>query len=126
MKNEIKYFSTIIEQSKNEEKVNIQMEVKVVHKVKENIEEDIEYIETLIKIASQLPIGELKIQEKEIEVISHILSDYKRLQEEFKQVDHECSRLEKKEVELEKEIKELKQQIKEEYLQKYEDYLESE
>lgn len=47
--------------------------------MKENIEEDIEYIETLINIASQLPSGELKIQEKEIEVLNDILSDYKRV-----------------------------------------------
>lgn len=37
-----------------------------------------------------------------INAIDHILSDYKRLQEEFKAVDHECSRLERKEVEMEK------------------------
>lgn len=38
-----------------------------------------------------------------INAIEHILSDYKRLQEEFKQVDHECERLEEKEVRLIKE-----------------------
>lgn len=36
------------------------------------------------------------------EKMEHILSDYKKLQEEFKAVDHECSRLERKEVEMEK------------------------
>mgnify|MGYP002571786175 CR=1 FL=1 len=35
--------------------------------------------------------------------MQHILSDYKKLQEEFKQVDRECSRLEEKEVKLIKE-----------------------
>lgn len=44
--------------------------------------------------------------------IEHILSDYKKLQEEFRQVDHECDRLEKKEVELEKEIAKLKELMK--------------
>lgn len=34
--------------------------------------------------------------------MQHILSDYKRLQEEFKAIDSECSRLERKEVEMEK------------------------
>lgn len=38
-----------------------------------------------------------------INAIEHILSDYKKLQEEFKQVDHECERLEEKEVRLIKE-----------------------
>ncbi len=51
--------------------------------------------------------------------MGHVLSDYKKLQEEFKQVDHECDRLEKKEVELEKEnsieetIKIIEKKIKE-------------
>ena len=36
-------------------------------------------------------------------ILQHILSDYKKLQEEFKQVDRECSRLEEKEVKLIKE-----------------------
>lgn len=40
--------------------------------------------------------------------MQHILSDYKKLQEEFKQVDHECERLEEKEVRLIKENEELK------------------
>ena len=33
-------------------------------------------------------------------ILQHILSDYKKLQEEFKQVDRECERLEEKEVRL--------------------------
>ena len=41
----------------------------------------------------------------------HILSDYKKLQEEFKQVDHECERLEEKEVRLIKENEQLKEYI---------------
>ena len=40
--------------------------------------------------------------------LEHILSDYKRLQEEFKAVDSECSRLERKEADMERENEELK------------------
>ena len=47
-----------------------------------------------------------------INAIEHILSDYKKLQEEFKQVDHECERLEEKEVKLIKENEELKEDLK--------------
>ena len=49
----------------------------------------------------------LKIEQ----AIEHILSDYKKLQEEFKQVDHECERLEEKEVRLIKENEQLKEYI---------------
>ena len=49
------------------------------------------------------------------EALEHILSDYKRVQEEFKQVDHECDRLEQKEIKLEKENAQLKEDIKEMY-----------
>lgn len=45
------------------------------------------------------------------QTIEHILSDYKKLQEEFKQVDHECERLEEKEVRLIKENEQLKEYI---------------
>lgn len=41
-------------------------------------------------------------------ILQHILSDYKRLQEEFKAVDSECSRLERKEADMERENEELK------------------
>lgn len=44
---------------------------------------------------------------EDLENLEHILSDYKKLQEEFKQVDHECERLEEKEVRLIKENEEL-------------------
>ena len=43
--------------------------------------------------------------------LEHILSDYKRLQEEFKAVDSECSRLEHKEVELERIIELMSEHI---------------
>ena len=45
---------------------------------------------------------------EDLENLEHILSDYKKLQEEFKQVDYECERLEEKEVRLIKENEELK------------------
>ena len=47
-----------------------------------SIEEDIKYIEDVIALAIVLPIGEVKIQEEEIEAMQHILSDYKRVLKE--------------------------------------------
>lgn len=47
-----------------------------------SIEEDIEYVKDVIALAKALPIGEIKIQEKEIETVEHILSDYKRVLKE--------------------------------------------
>ena len=55
-----------------------------------------------------------KAREK-AEAIKHILSDYKRLQEEFKAVDYECSRLERKEVEMEKIIDLMAEFIEDEF-----------
>lgn len=74
----------------------------------DSIEEDIKYIEEVIALAKKLPAGELNIQEKEIETMTNILSDYKKLKEEFKAVDSECSRLERKETDMERENEELK------------------
>lgn len=68
-------------------------------------EEDIKILEEMIENAN---IENMDMNNcfggEHIEAIEHILSDYKRLQEEFKAVDSECSRLEHKEVELEKAI----------------------
>ena len=47
---------------------------------------------------------------KQNRALEHILSDYKKLQEEFKQVDHECDRLEKIDFEKDMKIKELKKE----------------
>lgn len=75
--------------------------------MKENsIEEDIKILENL---KTAIDTGCVNFGGKPIydcgyqEAIEHILSDYKKLQEEFKQVDHECERLEEKEVRLIKE-----------------------
>lgn len=76
-----------------------------------SIEEDIETIKYNMKIIKNVMNNfedELceKMQMKTDEVnkaIEHLLSDYKKLQEEFEQVDHECERLEEKEVRLIKE-----------------------
>lgn len=61
--------------------------------MKENsIEEDIKYIEDVIALAIVLPIGEVKIQEEEIEAMQHILSDYKRVlkeNEELEEINNE-------------------------------------
>lgn len=86
--------------------------------MKENsIEEDIKIVEDFIDVALVfLPKYSTKKVEKTIDeesyiAIKHILSDYKRLQEEFKAVDYECSRLERKEVELERENEKLKKKL---------------
>lgn len=65
-----------------------------------SIEEDISRIEKLITTKFN---NDYSIDNKDKEALEHILSDYKKLQEEFKQVDHECERLEEKEVRLIKE-----------------------
>lgn len=90
--------------------------------MKENsIEEAKRIIEKLIStMKSDREMFDEKTTEKEIytffiNALEHILSDYKRLQEEFKQVDHECDRLEQKEIKLEKENAQLKEDIKEMY-----------
>ena len=70
-----------------------------------SIEEDIKILEENIKsVKENADIGFFESNEDYyfFKAVEHILSDYKRLQEEFKQVDHECSRLEQKEVEMEK------------------------
>ena len=54
---------------------------------------------------------------EDLENLEHLLSDYKKLQEEFKQVDHECERLEEKEVRLLKENEKLKNKIMEKELE---------
>ena len=78
--------------------------------MKENsIEEDIKILETFLKGNKackdcETICADCYIEYEEVQAIAHILSDYKKLQEEFKAVDSECSRLECKEVELEKTI----------------------
>ena len=60
--------------------------------MKENsIEKDIKVLENLLDEGFEAMCYE------EAQAIEHILSDYKKIQEEFKQVDHECERLEKRE-----------------------------
>ncbi len=74
--------------------------------MKENsIEEDMKILEQILHKAYTMSVlhPNTSIRESEIRAIEHILSDYKKLQEEFKQVDHECERLEEKEVRLIKE-----------------------
>lgn len=85
--------------------------------MKENsIEEDIKMVEDFIDgVSVFLPKYSTKKVEKIIDeesyiAIKHILSDYKKLQEEFKQVDHECERLEEKEVRLIKEYEKLRRE----------------
>lgn len=87
-------------------------------------EEDIKILESIIKINNDYLKGveNQTINHKEIKALEHILSDYKKLQEEFKQVDHECDRLEKIDfekdmriIELQKENEELRESNKKLY-----------
>ena len=90
--------------------------------IENSIEEDIKILEEL-RIANENCIKNAKnknnpfvtIWEKQNRALEHILSDYKKLQEEFRQVNHECDRLEKIDfekdmriIELQKENEELK------------------
>ena len=82
-----------------------------------SIEEDIKILEEL-RIANENCIKNAKNKDnpfvtiwgKQNRALEHILSDYKKLQEEFKQVDHECDRLEKIDFEKDMKIKELKKE----------------
>lgn len=75
-------------------------------------EEDIKILESIIKINNDYLKGveNQTINQKEIKALEHILSDYKKLQEEFRQVDHECDRLEKIDFEKDMKIKELQKE----------------
>lgn len=83
--------------------------------MKENsIEEDIKWIEKIIKKCDDCGLHECiacEICWTEVQAIKHVLKDYKKLQEEFKQVDHECERLEEKEVRLIKENEQLQTEV---------------
>lgn len=72
-----------------------------------SIEEDIKILEEFKTNGYSILLmkygDRIKTNFKLEKAIEHILSDYKKLQEEFKQVDHECERLEEKEVRLIKE-----------------------
>ena len=77
-----------------------------------SIEEDIKILEEFKTNGYSILLmkygDRIKTNFKLSKAIEHILSDYKKLQEESKQVDHECERLEEKEVRLIKENEELK------------------
>ena len=79
--------------------------------MKENsIEEDIEILGAFNLAPSLKHISEDEFKDVQ-KAIKHILSDYKKVQEEFKAVDSECSRLEHKEVELERIIELMSEHI---------------
>lgn len=77
-----------------------------------SIEEDIEILESIVKVNNDFLKGieNQTINQKEITALQHILSDYKKLQEEFNEVDHECNRLEKIDFEKDMKIKELQKE----------------
>lgn len=88
------------------------MKVMISQPMNGRCEEDIKILEEMIENAN---IENMDMNNcfggEHIEAIEHILSDYKRLQEEFKAVDSECSRLGHKEVELEKIIELMSEHI---------------
>lgn len=76
--------------------------------MKENsIEKDIKVLENLLNEGFEAMCYE------EAQAIEHILSDYKKIQEEFREVNHECDRLEKIDFEKDKRIIELQKENEE-------------
>lgn len=77
-----------------------------------SIEEDIERLKLCstnqCNICGRYEKEECMLERNRCE--QHILSDYKKLQEEFREVDHECDRLEKIDFEKDMKIKELQKE----------------
>lgn len=80
-----------------------------------SIEEDIERLKLCstnqCNICGRYEKEECMLERNRCE--QHILSDYKKLQEEFREVDHECDRLEKIDFEKDMKIKELQKENEE-------------
>lgn len=57
------------------------------------------------------------------QAIEHILSKYKKLQEDFEQIDNECNRLEAKEFKLENKINKLKDEMEKDKMEQFDDYV---
>lgn len=80
-----------------------------------SIEEDIKIVEDFI-LKTDVDYSEYNEQivgDISYQAIQHLLSDYKKLQEEFKQIDDECDRLEKIDFEKDMRIKELQKENEE-------------
>ena len=75
-----------------------------------SIEEDIKILENWLEELNELFKNTHINNTKERKALEHILSDYKKLQEEFREVDHECDRLEKIDFERDMKIKELQKE----------------
>lgn len=103
--------------------------------MKENsIEEDEEILnnikaymqENIDKGYHKFVYNDLGYDEKCIDVINaieHILSDYKKLQEDFEQIYNECNRLEAKEFKLENKINKLKDEMEKDKMEQFDDYV---
>lgn len=103
--------------------------------MKENsIEEDEEILnnikaymqENIDKGYHKFVYNDLGYDEKCIDVINaieHILSDYKKLQEDFEQIGNECNRLEAKEFKLENKINKLKYEMEKDKMEQFDDYV---
>lgn len=84
-----------------------------------SIEEDIKILEGMIEEYKNCSVPgldmrvDVEFREKQCDALEHILSDYKKLQEEFNEVDHECDRLEKIDFEKDMKIKELQKENEE-------------
>lgn len=93
----------------------------------DSIEENIKYIEEVIALAKKLPVGELNIQEKEIETMTNILSDYKKLKEDFNKANNIAIKnmteyVSKKEI---KDQIEHYQELQNNYIEKYDEISEN-
>lgn len=90
-----------------------------------SIEEDIKTIEKMIKSYKEADKCGLSNNDfkSEINALEHILSDYKKLQEDFEQIDNECNRLEAKEFKLENKINKLKEEMEKDKMEQFDDYV---
>lgn len=77
-----------------------------------NIEKDIKVLKDLKNKWELNAFGDMVnvLSLNEIKALEHILSDYKKLQEDFEQIDNECNRLEKIDFEKDMKIKELQKE----------------
>lgn len=90
-----------------------------------NIEKDITVLKDLKNKWELNAFGNMVnvLSLNEIKALEHILSDYKKLQEDFEQIDNECNRLEAKEFKLENKINKLKDEMVSDKMEQFDDYV---
>lgn len=90
--------------------------------MKENsIERDIHLLESYAGMTHK--ITDNQGRPKLDQAIEHILSEYKKLQEDFEQIGNECNRLEAKEFKLENKINKLKDKMIADKMEQFDDYI---